>query len=220
MSDIIKVKNKEYFIDSEGLALLSENEHRAVTQLIRTYKKDLEEIGVLTFEMSKPNESGGRPKKTWLLSEHQALVLTTFMKNSDKVKSFKKRLVSEFIKMRDYIQKQETIRLAGIETRKSLTDSILESGEQERMHGRGYSNYTRLVYAVCGLTKTYKEWKADEKAHPEEYKGQTFRNFIHTNDLKRIELAESLIKPLLELGNEYGEIQKTIEPLFRAKEIR
>ncbi len=219
MSDIIKVKNKEYFIDSEGLALLSENEHRAVTQLIRTYKKDLEEIGVLTFEMSKPNESGGRPKKTWLLSEHQALVLTTFMKNSDKVKSFKKRLVSEFIKMRDYIQKQETIRLAGIETRKSLTDSILESGEQKRMHGKGYSNYTRLVYAVCGLKDKHKEYKEWMKLNSPKSKLDFRGDYLDQEELKRIELAESLIKPLLELGNEYGEIQKTIEPLFRAKQI-
>ena len=65
MSDIITVKKDKFFIDSEGLAFLSENEHRAVTQLIRNYSTELEEFGVLTFEMSKPNELGGRPKKVY-----------------------------------------------------------------------------------------------------------------------------------------------------------
>jgi len=214
MSDIVKEKNKEYFIDSEGLAVLARNEHRAVTQLIRRYKSDLEEYGVLTFEMSKPTEAGGRPKKTWILNEHQAMLLTTLMKNSEKVKEFKKRLISEFIKMRNYIQSLETIRLVGIETRKTLTDTILESGEQERMHGRGYSNYTLMVYKLLGIKDEYRDWKKTAK------KGDDFRLTLEPDLRKRVAIAETMIKSLLELGNEYKEIQKTIEPLFKTKEIK
>ena len=219
MSDIIKVKNKEYFIDSEGLAVLAENEHRAVTQLIRSNLSDLEELGVLTFEMSKPTKSGGRPKKTYLLNEHQAIVLTTFMKNSKKVKEFKVRLVSEFIKMRNYIQKQETIRLAGIEVRKSLTDAVQDSGEQERMHGHGYSQYTKMVYDMCGLKETFKEYKDWFKRNGAN-RPLSFRDYIKTGDLKRIELAEALIKPLLELDKQYSEIKETLKPLFERKVIK
>jgi phage regulator Rha-like protein len=216
MSDMIKVKNKEYFIDSEGLAILSENEHRAVTQLIRNYKSDLEESGVLTFKMSKPTEAGGRPKKTWILSEHQAMVLTTFMKNTKKVKEFKVRLVSEFIKMRNYIQKMDTIRLAGIETRKSLTDTIQESGEQERMHGHGYSTYTNMVYEVCGLSKSFKDYKKWITNEPQRNSIE-FRSWLNPDELKRVELAEAMIKPLLELDKQYSEIKETLKPLFERK---
>jgi len=37
------------------------------------------------------------------------------------------------------------------------------------------------------------------------------------NELEK--LAESLIKPMLKLEKEYSEIKKTLEPLFKTKEI-
>ena len=219
MSDIIIVKDKECFIDSEGLALLSDNEHRAIRQLIRNHSKELESFGVLTFEMSKPTRSGGRPKTTYLLNEQQATLLTTFMKNTDIVKQFKVRLVREFFKMREFINSQKIERAIGIQTRKTLTDTIRDSGENERMHGRGYSNFTRLVYSLTGLTAKYKQHKSDQKI-VDGYKDIKFRDILEPNELKRVELAESLIKPLLKLEKEYGDIKATLEPLFKPKEIK
>jgi len=219
MSDIIKVKDKECFINSEDLAMLSENEHRAVTKLIRTYKSDLNDFGVLTPVVSKPNSKGGRPKTTYDMNEEQATLLTTFMGNSKKVREFKKKLVREFFNMRAYIQKSETIRLAGKEVRKSLTDTIKETKENERMHGHGYATYTKMVYEVCGLKDMHKLWKETSKMNPAQYKGQTFRDCLIPDTLKRVELAESLIKPLLELDKQYSEIKETLKPLFERKEI-
>ncbi len=218
MSDIITVKKDKYFINSEGLALLSENEHRAVTQLIRNYTEDLEEFGVLTFEMSKPNELGGRPKKIYTLNEQQATLLVTFMKNSEKVRAFKVKLVNEFFKMREYINSQKITRAIGVETRKTLTDAIEESGENDRMHGRGFSNYTRLVYSITGLSGLYKQFKSDQKI-VDGYDKLSFRDTLEPNKIKQIDLAESLIKPMLELEKEYKDIKQTLEPLFKTKEI-
>ena len=210
MKDIIIVKKKECFINSEKLAELSENKHKAVKELIAIHQTVLGEFGVLTIETSKPSSKGGRPKITYLLNEQQATLLTTFMRNSKKVIKFKKKLVEEFFRMRSYIQKQETIRLAGIETRKTLTDRIQESGENGRMHGHGYSTYTRLIYSLTGLTETHKEWKMD---HPD--KKLKFRDYLVPEDLKKIELAESLIKPLIEMEKQYSEIKDTLEPIFK-----
>lgn len=217
MSDIITIRDNECFINSEDLSILSENEHRAVRQLIRTYKSDLETFGVLTFEMSKPNSLGGRPKTTYLLNEQQATLLTTFMKNSEKVREFKVKLVKEFFKMREYINSQNIIRAIGIETRKTLTDAISESGENERMHGRGYSNFTKLVYSLTGLTDKFKEYKNSHQGG--KHSTKTFRDEITPDELKRVELAESLIKPMLELDKEYSEIKEALEPLFKVKEL-
>lgn len=221
MKDIIRVKNKECFIDSEGLASLAENEHRAVLQLIRTHTSSLETFGAIAFEMSKPTAKGGRPKQTYLLNEQQATLLTTFMKNSKKVTEFKIKLVREFFRMRTYIQKQETIRLAGIEVRKSLTDSVKDSGENERMHGHGYATYTTMVYEICGLKESYKEFKEFHKDHPEAPEYKSYRSdWMLPGELKRVELAESLIKPLLELDKQYSEIKDTLKPLFEPKQIK
>ena len=218
MSDIVVFKDNEFFINSENLALLSENEHRAVTQLIRNYMSELEYFGVMTFEMSKPNELGGRPKKVYFLNEHQATLLVTFMKNSEKVKQFKIKLVDEFFKMREFINSKKITRAIGKETRKTLTDAINDSGENERMHGRGYSNYTRLVYSLTGLTSAFKQFKSDQKIVTG-YDKLNFRDVLKPEELKRVELAESLIKPMLELEKEYNEIKETIKPLFEVKEI-
>jgi len=104
MSDIILVKNNKCFIDSEGLAELSNNEHRAVVKLIKNYATDLEYFGVLTPSVSKPTRSGGRPKTIYLLNEQQATLLTTFMTNSPTVRKFKIKLVEEFDKQNKVIQ--------------------------------------------------------------------------------------------------------------------
>lgn len=194
--DIITVKERECFIDSEGLAYLSDNEHRAVRQLIRRHKDDLESFGVLTFKMSKPTKKGGRPKTTYYLNEQQATLLTTFMRNSENVRKFKRKLVKEFFRMRSYIQKQEVARLSGLETRKSLTDIIQQSGENERMHGHGYSNYTKLAYKLTGIEK-----------------GD--RDKLSPDDLDRLESVESIIRGLVKAGKQYKDIKDSLLPIFK-----
>ncbi len=217
MSDIITVKDNECFIDSEALGIMADVERRSITRLITNHSKELEEFGVMRFEITKPNELGGRPKTIYLLNEQQATLLTTFMKNSDIVKQFKVKLVREFFKMREYINSKAITRAVSKETRKTLTDAIDESGENERMHGRGYSNFTRLVYQLTGLTEVFKGYKHYCKQMNK--KPDNFRSDIKPEQLERVELAESLIKPLLKLEKEYSEIKATLEPLFKMKEI-
>ncbi|MCP4393973.1 MAG: hypothetical protein GY804_06885, partial [Alphaproteobacteria bacterium] len=115
--------------------------------------------------------------------------------------------------MRNYIQNQETIRLASKEVRKSLTDAVEEYGENERMHGHGFSTYTLMVYKLLGIKDQYRAWKKTAK------KTDEFRKTLAPDLRKRVSTAESMIKALLELGNEYKEIYATIEPLFNNKEI-
>jgi phage anti-repressor protein len=155
----------------------------------------------------------GRPSKSILLTLDMAKELC-MLENNDIGKATRKY----FIKCEKQLRKTEVIRLAGKEVRKSLTDAVQESVEQERMHGRGYSNYTRMVYEVCGLTESYKDYKLWFDRHGKD-RPLTFRDYIRTEELKRVELAESLIKPLLELDKQYSEIKDTLKPLFERKEV-
>jgi phage regulator Rha-like protein len=214
--DIVKIKDKECFISSEDLAFLSNNEHRAVRQLIQSHKDALESFGVLTFKMDKPQgKNGGRPSHNFFLNEQQATLLTTFMRNSKIVVDFKKRLVKEFFLMREYLKNQEVARLSGKEIRKSLTDAVQGSGEVERMHGHAYSVYTRLAYSLIGIYDEYKEFKKTE------CKDSTvkFRDTLDGDVLKRLKNAESLIKPLLDLDKEYGQIKDLLQPLFAVENV-
>lgn len=111
---------------SEGVGI----QHKAVLELVHTYKAELETIRTLPSETRK---SGGRPTTFYWLDEEQATFLITLMRNSPVVVSFKLKLTREFYRM-----KAELIRLAsqsqnaqwleqrkaGKETRVLTTDTI------------------------------------------------------------------------------------------------
>ena len=165
------------------------------------------------YFIRKNEKSIGRPSLDFLISLDMAKELA-MLENNDIGKATRKF----FIKAEKQLRKYEVIRLAGITTRKTLTDKIGESGENERMHGHGYSTYTRLIYSLTGLTDKYKAWKIGIKNAPSFWK-DNFRDEISPDELKSIELAESLIKPLIEMEKQYNEIKETLEPIFKGRAL-
>lgn len=82
---------------SLAIAEGTQNEHRAVLQLARTYLADLEEFGGVAFEMRPFDTLGGMQKReVAILNEQQSTLLLTYMRNSDIVRQFKKALVRAF----------------------------------------------------------------------------------------------------------------------------
>ncbi|MEW8229116.1 MAG: Rha family transcriptional regulator [Candidatus Thiodiazotropha endolucinida] len=77
--------------------------HKSVIQLIRQNVEDLRDFGNLPFEM-RNSVGAGRHTKYALLTEPQATLLLTFMRNSPKVKYFKVLLVKEFYRMREQLK--------------------------------------------------------------------------------------------------------------------
>ena len=99
----------EPFTTSDAIAEYSEITHHAVNQLISQYRIDLEEFGVLAFEMLKPSRGsvGGRPRKIWHLNEQQATLLITYLGNTKPVRNFKKALTREFFQQRKELALQQ-----------------------------------------------------------------------------------------------------------------
>ena len=212
--EIIKLEKDVPVIYSYDMAMGFEIQHRSIYRMCSVYKKDLEAFGEVRFKIT--SSDSGQNVKVAILNEQQATFLATLLRNNGKAVEFKKQLVKEFFKMKGFIDSKKIVRAIGLETRKTLTDSIKESGENERMHGKGYSNYTRLVYSITGLSEQFKEYK---KVCKDMGIKADFRSDLTTSELERVELAESLIKPMLKLEKEYSEIKKTLEPLFKTKEI-
>ena len=79
-------------------------EHRAVLQLIRKYLQDFEAFGRVTFEMQPFETTGGTQKReiAWL-TEDQATLLFTFLKNTEIARKLKIRLVKAFREAREEI---------------------------------------------------------------------------------------------------------------------
>ena len=105
MTELIEIKEKygDLFVDSRVVARSLEIEHESILRLLK-----IEEIGVSRFEIGKPKSpKGGRPEKYALLSERQALILLTFVQNTESAKQAKIKLVDSFLEMRNILKNKK-----------------------------------------------------------------------------------------------------------------
>ncbi|CAK0776900.1 putative phage-encoded protein [Gammaproteobacteria bacterium] len=94
---LVAMNDGQAVTTSLAIANGTEVEHKGVIQLIRTYLVDLQEFGRVTFEMRPFETAGGQQRREIaLLNEQQATLLLTYMRNSQIVRGFKKRLVKAF----------------------------------------------------------------------------------------------------------------------------
>lgn len=155
MNDLVFMHglNEEPYTTDKIIAECSDNNLHSVKVIIYNHKKDLEEFGVLSFEMTKPlkGSKGGRPQKTYHLNEQQATLLITYLDNTPAVNQFKKNLVREFYRMKQELTKRQINRAIEKPQRKSLMDAVKE---WPKAPNHIYINMTRLLLkrATGGLT--------------------------------------------------------------------
>lgn len=124
MSELDRINEELVFLDANGepftttqvISDETENQHESVMRLIRGNIADFEEFGVVRFEIGKPAESengGGRPVTFAVLNEPQAALVITYLRNTPKVRDFKKRLVRGFFVMRQALAQRATQPLRG-----------------------------------------------------------------------------------------------------------
>lgn len=125
--DLVTLNGDQAVTTSLAIAEGTENDHASVIKLVRTYLTDLEEFGSVAFETRsqargnsgfeiqngegadlKSHPSGaGRPTEYANLNEQQATLILTYMRNSDAVRGFKKRLVHAFFQMAQQLAVQK-----------------------------------------------------------------------------------------------------------------
>lgn len=91
------------------------------------------------------------------------------------------------------LRKHGEYRISGKLIRRSLTDTIKDSGENERMHGHGYSTYSIMINKSLGLPA-----KNDRNTLPEAI-------------LEALATRENTVKALINEGRTYNEIKAIIE---------
>ncbi|WP_426715046.1 Rha family transcriptional regulator [Campylobacter coli] len=122
MNDLIVKYNGALVTTQNKISKLTNNNEISIQKLIRTYKADLEEFGILEFEnqLIINSKNVKNYKKIYYLNEQQATLLLTYMKNSESVRNAKKVLVFAFYQMKEKLrsleQEQEKARF------KSLSD--------------------------------------------------------------------------------------------------
>ena len=157
---------------------------------IRVSIRDYGFIEGKDFRFFLRESTGGRPAKEYALSIEMAKELSMVSKTK-----IGKQARRYFIKCEEIAKKLYATRIAGKMARRTLTDSIQDSGENERMHGHAYTTYTKLAYKLTGISTGS-------------------RDSLDSEDLKRLENAELLMKGLIEAGQTYNEIKDTLKPIF------
>ena len=96
--ELTLVKN-ERRADTRLLAKHLGNQHKNVFELVKNYRADFEQFGILRFQ-TEEIEGRGQPEKFALLNEDQAYLLLTYSRNTTKVRALKVKMVKAFAEVR------------------------------------------------------------------------------------------------------------------------
>ncbi len=102
MNSIVIAQNNQLVTTTLAISEGTDNDHASVIKLVRTYKEDLKEFGLVRFEIQPFETAGGtQQREIATLNEQQATLILTYMRNTEIIRTFKKRLVKEFWEMRN-----------------------------------------------------------------------------------------------------------------------
>ena len=198
----------EPYTTADAVAEWTHIKQETIDHLIRKHKSDLEEFGVLGFEIRLPlaGSKGGRPEKLYHLNEQQATLLITYLKNTEPVRRFKKTLVRGFFNARQELARREVQRAVKLPVRRSLTDAIRDSGENERFHGHAFAAYTNLIYkAVTGRSASKIRKDAGLP------RGADVVPLLSADTLALVTRREAQVATLLDCGMRYEGIKAVLE---------
>lgn len=191
----------EAFTSSLIIAQGTGVEHRAVIQLITTHLDDISDFGRVTFQMIPFETNGGIQKiKMCRLNEQQATFVISLMKNTKVVVAFKKELVKQFFKMREFIR---TL----ISTRKDfplLTENIRLLHETPKPYH--FSNECDMINRlVTGMTaKKFREANGIAK-------GESIRPYLTDEQLELMEKLQKCDIGLLVAFPDYEQRKRHLE---------
>lgn len=198
----------EPYTTADAVAEWTHIKQETIDHLIRKHKGDLEEFGVLGFEIRLPlaGSKGGRPEKLYHLNEQQATLLITYLRNTEPVRVFKKALVRGFFEARQELARRTSQRAIKLPVRRTLTDAIRDSGENERFHGHAFAVYTNLIYkAVTGHTAAQMRKDAGLP------KGADVVPLLSADTLALVTRRENQVAALLDCGMKYDAIKDILE---------
>ena len=194
----INIENNEPVISTFDIAAGMEVEHPTVFKLVKKFKADLEAIRNIRI-LNPKNEGKGRPISFCFLNEEQSIFLITLMRNSPVVVQFKKRLTSDFLKMRTQLfeiknRQADTEwlaqRAAGKITRREETDTIKKFVEYATAQGS-----TSASRYYCNISKMQ-----NKALFILEQKFPNLRDLLDLNQLATADVSDAIVSKALSEG--------------------
>lgn len=98
--NLVKNQDGELVTTSLIIAKGTESQHASVIRLVRDNIEDFEEFGRVGFEIEPFDTAGGKQKRSIaVLNREHAMLLMTYMRNTQIVRDFKKRLIKAFVEL-------------------------------------------------------------------------------------------------------------------------
>lgn len=198
------------FTTSKVIAEYAEVQHHTVTRFIQQHETDFKEFGILRFEIEEIS-GRGQPRKNYHLNEEQATLLMTYLKNTQKVRAFKKELVRQFYSMRRELARREVERVKLTPTRRELTDAIRDNVPDSPHKAMWYRHYTDLAYRSA-FGKSAAQLRKERGAP----KGATAADYLTSDELEQVERVTKQIGVLVEMRLDYQTIKGIVAGKVRA----
>lgn len=189
------------FTTSEVIAEFAGVQHHTVTRLIQQHESDFCEFGILRFEIEEI-KGRGQPKKNYRLTEEQATLLMTYLKNTEQVRAFKKELVRQFYAMRKELTRRQVNKAKQLPAHHDLTDAIRDSIPDGPHKRWAYRQFTDLAYLdTVGMTaKKLRE----ARGAPKDAKAI---DYMTSDELDAVGQIKEQIAVLVKMGMTYAEVK-------------
>lgn len=221
-NDLVLLKDLEPRTTSLIISEQTGNAHDSVKRLIRTYKNQLEEFGVLGFEIRKPTEKGGRPYEEFYLNEEQLTFLIMTFRNNEKVIDFKLRITKEFFRMKKALTKlseekatqdYQIARKSGKKILEYKTDVVKDFVEYAI--NQGSTGYKKESLAYSNIAKM-----ENKALFIIEEKFPNVREVLNTQQLMFVATADQIVEKALLEGMEKEMHYKEIYQLAKERVLK
>lgn len=205
---LVEIKKYDLVTYSDLIASGVKKSHDSIIKLIDRNIEDLKEFGTIGFEIRK---SGGKPVRVAILNEEQTTLLITYMRNNDVVRAFKKRLVSEFFKMRSVLAGKKLDRNTSRLEYKPMTDAIKHEREAQgkEIAPHHFSNEADLINRIAlGMTA------AKFRVHNDIEKKEPIRDYLMPEQIKCITELQRANTVFITMGWDFEQRKSALKGIF------
>lgn len=191
-------------------------DHRALTRLVKKYKSEFQEFGIVVTGLQQFSNGAGPPVKHFLLNEEQTYFLGTLLPNNEAVRKFKLILVKNFsIAKTALLQKaihQQSpewiaLRQTGKLTHRTKTDTIKDFVGYAM--SQGSTSADRYYMAIARME--------NQALFLLEQKFKNLRDILNLDQLATIKVADAIVFKAIKDGMDAGLHYKDIYQLAKKR---
>ncbi|EIC84002.1 Rha family transcriptional regulator [Serratia sp. M24T3] len=209
---LVEIKKLDLVTNTVAIAGGVGRDHDTIIKLVDRNKLDLEEFGGVGFEIRTFDTNGGKQKqRVALLNELQTTLLITYMRNNDVVRAFKKRLVSEFFRMRGALASKKLDRNTSRLEYKPMTDAIKHEREAagKSIAPHHFSNEADLINRLAiGMTS------AKFRVHHEIDKKESIRDYLTPMQIHCVTELQRANTVFISMGWDFDQRKEVLKGMF------